>query len=115
MKYESYNFQSKEEVNELLSSNNNDEIISALVGAINGIEDRVFLEDICCRFVNHEDFWVSKTAISSLGDIARIYKFIDLEKIIPILQKNKRENLKPVIDEVISDIKIFTKGNSYEC
>ena len=109
MKYESYSFDNKEEIEFLLRSKINDNIINALQGAINGIDDCKWLQELCLKYINHEDYWVAKTAINGLGDIARVFNDLDCLKVVNQLNQIKRKDLEGAINDTLSDIKMFLK------
>lgn len=98
----------QEEIEKELAGNNNEKKILALISAVESIEDVNWLYDIFIKYSNVEDFWISKTAINCLGDIARIYRNIDFDKIIKHLKSLRgRKELITVIDEAIEDIQLF--------
>ncbi len=110
MKYESFSNTDKEQIIKLLKSDNSEEIIATIVGAVNGVNDWEWLQNELIQLVNHSDFWVAKTAINGLGDIVRIHKNIDTQLVIDKLKDNKREDLEGVIGDCIEDISLFLKS-----
>lgn len=56
MRYENYSFKSKEEVIRLLNIGSSENIVTALIGAVNGIEDSFWLEELCLGYLHHSDF-----------------------------------------------------------
>ncbi|RWX03663.1 hypothetical protein [Flavobacterium cerinum] len=109
MIYDNYLFKSKEEVIGLLNTGSSENIITALIGAVNGIDDWFWLEGLCLNYLHHTDFWVSKTAINSLGDIARIHKVLNVEKVLSELKLIKENKLSGLIRETVLDIELFVK------
>lgn len=109
MRYENYSFKSKEEVIRLLNIGSSENIVTALIGAVNGIEDSFWLEELCLGYLHHSDFWVVKTAINSLGDIARIHKTLNVEKVLSELKLVNEVKLNGVIRETVLDIELFIK------
>lgn len=109
MVYDNYSFKSKEEVIGLLNTGSSENIITALIGAVNGIDDWFWLEGLCLNYVHHPDFWVAKTAINSLGDIARIHKSLNVEKVLFEFKLVNEVKLKGVISETVLDIKLFIR------
>jgi len=114
MKYQSSSFSNKEEVNKLLESNSNEDIISAILGSVNGINDFYWVQSLCLKYINHNDFWVAKTAINSLGDLARIYKEMNTDKVCNALQAVEDEKLLPTISDTLEDITLFKNNNESE-
>ncbi|TRX34061.1 hypothetical protein FNW52_14725 [Flavobacterium sp. ZT3R18] len=108
MIYENYSFTSKSEVEKLLNGNNED-IKKAIIGAINGIKEWEWLQNLCLKYIFHNDFWVAKTAIDGIGDIARIHKKLDVNKVKYDFNQISDERLKPIINSVMDDIKVFLK------
>lgn len=108
MIYENYSFTSKSEVEKLLSGNNED-IKKAIIGAINGIKEWEWLQDLCLKYIFHNDFWVAKTAIDGIGDIARIHRKLDIAKVKYDFNQISDVRLKPIINSIMDDIKIFLK------
>jgi hypothetical protein len=108
MIYENYSFTSKSEVEKLLSGNNED-IKKAIIGAINGIKEWEWLQDLCLKYIFHNDFWVAKTAIDGIGDIARIHRKLDITKVEYDFNQISDVRLKPIINSIMDDIKIFLK------
>ncbi|UKB85074.1 hypothetical protein LF887_05455 [Chryseobacterium sp. MEBOG06] len=49
MEYKNYYFADKSEVVKML--NNNKDIIEVIIGAINGIDDPEWLEEICIKYI----------------------------------------------------------------
>ncbi|MFY7730153.1 MAG: hypothetical protein ACOVRN_11605 [Flavobacterium sp.] len=114
MNYERFCFEDKEVVIFLLNSGEQQKIVSAIVGAINGIEDRQWLEDICMGYIHHNDYWIAKAALNGLGDIARIYKTINLEKLNKEITKISNDALKPVINDLKTDLKMFLGNQIFD-
>lgn len=108
MHYQNYNYTSKSEVIKILDSNTN--IIEVIIGAINGISDPEWLEELCIRYILNEDFGIARAAIYGISDIARMYhKLLNREVIEKQFSKIKDQKLKYIIQEVKDDLKIFLK------
>ncbi|UMY66012.1 MULTISPECIES: hypothetical protein [unclassified Flavobacterium] len=107
MEYESFFFDTKEEVEKILANGSNEEVVSAIIGAVNGIDDGQWLQELCLRFCNHRDFWVSKAAINGFGDIARIHKYLEKSRVLQALNSIDNERLVPIIKQTIQDIELF--------
>lgn len=108
MEYKNYNYKNKSEVIKMLENNQN--VIEVIIGAINGIDDQKWLEEICIEYILDEDFGIARTAIYGIRDIARIYNNLMNKKIIQDrFNQVKNEKLKFVIQEVNEDLDIFLK------
>lgn len=104
MEYQNFCFSDKEEVIKMLNSSNQSERVSAVIGMVNGITEGIWVQNILLRLIHDNDYWVSKTAISSLGDLVRIYKHIDKDLIINELKSIIEPEKVPYVNEVIQDI-----------
>lgn len=107
MEYENYLYTNKNSVELLLKNADNKQIISVIIGAINGIDDWKWLQKLCLQYINHKDYWVSKTAISGIGDIARIHHKLDKEEVLGCLKTVENEKLKDSISSTMEDISLF--------
>ncbi len=109
MEYQSFFFDDKQKINQILSNGSDEEIVGAIIGAINGIDDSQWLEEVCLRFLNHSNFWISKAAINGLGDIARIHRYLDTNRVLHALSLIDNERLLPIVKQTIQDIDIFVR------
>lgn len=109
MLYQNFSYSDKNEIELLLKTNKSEKIISAIIGAINGVEDWKWLQDLCLKYIDHSDYWVSKTAISGLGDISRIYKSLEKEKVVERLKMISNSKLLGIVDSTLDDISLFVK------
>jgi hypothetical protein len=107
MEYQELNYSSKNEIENLLSSDDRDDKINALVGMVNGVNDRIWVQNKLLIFVHDEDFWVAKNAITGLGDLARIYKELDILKVKAALKSVSNKSLEGVISSTFEDFDIF--------
>lgn len=79
------------------------------MSALNNIDNLNWLQSVLIEYINNENFWISKTSINLLGDLARIYgNEIDKKMILKKLKTIKRADLKNIISETMEDIEIFT-------
>ncbi|QTE21205.1 hypothetical protein [Polaribacter cellanae] len=108
-KYKSDLLESKEDLYKILDKGTNEDIKLALIGAVRGIDDFNWLQSIYLKYINHSNFWVAKTAINCLGDLARIHKKINLTELYYSFDKIEDEKLKPTIQDTLEDIMIFVK------
>ncbi|WP_026993023.1 hypothetical protein [Flavobacterium subsaxonicum] len=109
MVYENWEFSSKAEVEDILGIGTSDAIVRAIVGAVNGIDDWVWLQDLCWKYTDHPDFWVANAAIRGLGDIARLHKTLDEAKIMENFNKISSVRLQSSIKDALEDIEIFLR------
>jgi len=108
MEYKNYNYTDKSEVTEMLANDQN--VVEIIIGAINGIDDQEWLEDMCIGYILNKDFANARTAIYGVGNIARIYKrLLKRKEIQQEFDKVTDERLKFVIKEVTDDLEIFLK------
>ncbi len=107
MIYENFDYSDKEKVLELLSSLNYQSRCEAIIGMVNGIPDQAWVLDRLLVLVNDENFWVAKTAINSLGDLARMYGELDLERVNCVLDQIIRKELEQEISETREDFDLF--------
>lgn len=109
MKYKNYSYIDKVSIELLLQTDDNEQIISAIIGAVNGVDDCKWLQKLCLDYSNHSDYWIAKTAICCLGDIARIHSKLEKENVYRHLKKIKNEKLLAIINSTIEDIEMFVK------
>jgi len=70
-----------------LKSKNNSDIIRALIRlAMNDSEWR-WVQKRCLPFLRHTDPWVRGAAATSLGHLARIHRRLDMDVVIPELER----------------------------
>ncbi|HAZ02548.1 MAG TPA: hypothetical protein DCY97_10310 [Marinilabiliales bacterium] len=109
MEFQNYNYTDKEEILSMLNSLDQSKRIQAIIGMINGVGDRLWLQNRLLELVHDNDFWVSKNAITGLGDLARIYGELDVQKVLHELRRIKNKQLEGVIKDVIEDINLFIR------
>lgn len=109
MEYENFEITQKDNAKKLIDSGNPELMIQGIIGSINGINDAKWLQSICLNLVYHPNFWVAKTAISGLGDIARIHNWLERDKVFDKLSKIKEPKLMGVIEVLEDDLNIYFK------
>jgi len=107
MQYENFFFDNKHEVEGILNHGSPEEKVGAIIGAINGVDDSEWLQEICLRYCHDSDFWVSKAAINGLGDIARLHRSLDKNRVVSVLGSIKDQRLLPIVRQTIQDITFF--------
>lgn len=111
MKYESFNYSDKEIVEKLLKSDNLETRISAIIGMVNGICDREWVQDKLLENISDNNFWIAKNSIVGLSDLARIYRKLDIKKVKKHLSEVKNDSLGGVIKSVMEDFDIYLSNN----
>ncbi|ANF49635.1 hypothetical protein A0O34_03330 [Chryseobacterium glaciei] len=108
MKYQKFNYTNKSEIEQMLNDGHN--VSKLIIGAVNGVDDQLWLEELCTKYILNEDFGIARTAIYGVGDIARIYgKVLNFEIIKEKFAQIQDQRLKYVIQDVEDDFKIFLK------
>jgi len=108
MKYQSFNYTHKSEIEQMLNDGYN--VSELIIGAINGVDDQQWLEELCIKYILNEDFGIARTAIYGVGDIARIYqKLLNFEIIKEKFTQIQDQRLKYVVEDVENDFEIFLK------
>jgi len=111
-KYEEPYFSSKQETVRILNGSSAiEQKVNAIVGAINHLNDPVWLQELCLNFINHPDKWVAGAAINGLGDIARNFGLPNVDLVVKRLigLKSDRADLIGKIEDAIDDINTFIK------
>lgn len=109
MEYDNTSFIDKQKAIELFKTGDSEIVCKTLIDAISYIHDRQWLQDKCIELSQSSDFWISKTAINCIGDIARIYKKLDAKKVKYLFSelKKKRKELLGTIEDVEDDFEIY--------
>jgi hypothetical protein len=110
MIYESIEEISKDEAERLFNILEGSDLCRLLIG-ISSVEDWKWAQEIFFQYIYHEDIWVAKSSIISLGHLARISGNIDKKRVFKKfkLLKINRPELSGNIEDAINDIKIFVK------
>jgi hypothetical protein len=87
MKYEELHAISREELQSELDSGERERVSRALVRAALHDADREWLEDLLAKHLEHPDSWVRGVAATCTGHAARIHRALDLERMLPLLEK----------------------------
>lgn len=111
MKYERPKPIDKKTAIKLLQSSDIHVVCKTLIDAVAYIDDQEWLQDECLKFSKSNEYWISKTAINCLSDIARIFKKIDVDKVKKVFSELRKERpkLTDLITEAEDDFKVFLK------
>ncbi len=111
MTYYDSNDITKEIAIEQLRSSDRKILTETLIDIVNSIDNPTWILEVCNKFAYHADYWVAKTAINCIGDLVRIHKYFAIKEIKTILKRisKERKELKDVIKDVKSDIRIYSK------
>ena len=72
--------------------------------------DYVWAQERCLRFCEHEDSEVRSVAALCLGHVARIHRKLDLDKVLPVLQRLlKDEQTVGRAEDALDDIKRYVR------
>ncbi|WP_121966848.1 hypothetical protein [Myroides sp. N17-2] len=87
--------------------------IHKLLEVVHSSDDWKWLQDICLKLSSDSDLDLSNLAITCIGHIARMYKKLELELIVPFLQdlKNNNSNLAGTAENALDDIYISMYKN----
>lgn len=100
----------KKEVRKFLRSNDIETLTTVMLYMVNNFDDWIWVQNKCIQLFDHKNFHVQGLAITCIGHLARIHGKIEKNKVIPILEKLKRnEHLVGRIEDALDDIKMFTK------
>lgn len=84
------------------------EIIDALARITYNDPDWRWAQDCCLRYAEHPDPGVRGVAANCIGDLARIHKCLDLDRVFPVLKKLlSDENVVGRVEDALDDIRIF--------
>ena len=90
------------------ASGNIDEICDALVRITYNESDWQWAQECCLRFAEHPDSGIRRVAANCIGDLARIHKCLDLDRVFPVLRKLLTdEKTIGYAEDALSDIHIF--------
>jgi hypothetical protein len=69
-----------------------------------------YVQNECLKYLEDENHDIVQLAIICLGHIATFHKYIDKEKVLPILYKKILDKeLTGVVEDALGDIKMFVK------
>lgn len=113
MKYEPIEPISKEKAEVIFNSGEAHEIEKALTRLAYHYKNWRWVQAKCLFYVENGNDGLQQTAILCLGHLARIHRQLDLEIVIPLLEKLKSQNnLQGQIEDALDDIDIYTSRSN---
>lgn len=101
----------REEIVEVFSSGQADEICTALVAMAYYDEDWKWSQDQCLHFLEHPDLSVRAVAASCLGDIARRHHQLDKAVVESVLKRHLHdETISGQVQDALDDMELFLKN-----
>ena len=100
------------ELESLLKSDNEQELIEALMYAVFNIDEPRWIQEKCHELIySDKSLNIKGLAITCLGHVARIHGTIDKNITIPLLIKlSKDQNLSGRVSDALDDIEQFVKN-----
>jgi len=88
------------------------EACTELVCLVFSDSDPAWLQQRCLALFDHPSHEIRAFAITCLGHIARIHRTLDLEAVLPELERMRadREGVSIRIDDALDDISMFARG-----
>ncbi len=101
---------SRNEAERVFSNASDYEIIEVVQRLANTQGDWEWKQDICLFYLGSTSVDIQRVSVRSLGDIARINRQIDVERVRTVLKEAGRyQELQGYVEDALNDIKIFTK------
>jgi len=108
MRYKEAEPISRREAEVAFSSGSPERISDALVSAAFFDPDWRWVQDICIQYANHSDLQISGMAVTCFGHLARIHGNLEMERVLPILQKLRKDpKLAGKVDDALDDINMY--------
>jgi hypothetical protein len=108
MRYEEVKPVSRDEAEVALSSGSPDALSRTLLSMAYHDDDWRWVQDTCITFTNHPDPEVSALAVTCLGHLARIHGVLDTDKVLPVLEKLRKDpKIAGRVDDALDDIKMY--------
>ena len=110
LKYEAIEAQSRDQLAAQLCSSDPDVICTALIAAALHDPDRLYVESLIMKFLDHGNPWVRGAALIAAGHVARIHRALSTEHIVPVIEKllDDRE-VQGKAQDALSDIRMFVR------
>lgn len=104
----------EEDVEHVIADGNPDELLYVpIVVGMNAADcDREWAENICLLLASHSDFNVRGNAVLGFGHIARTCRALNIEKVLPIVQRalqDSHEYVRGHAEDAMSDIEFFLR------
>lgn len=101
---------SHEEATRLLASDLESNVAAALISIGLNEQDRIWAQNTCLKYLESESKSVAASAITALGHIARRQGGLDLDAVLPALEKVKEKfpSLEGTVADTLDDIEAFT-------
>ena len=103
------------EAEKALSSGDTAAKIYALLRSAHHDPDWRWVQDTCIEHALNADFELAYTATICFGHLARIHGALDLNKVMPVLTKLRKDPAhKGVVEDIIQEIRFFTSDRNDE-
>ncbi len=99
---------SRQEAERIFAHGTSADVATALVDITFHDPDWQWLQDKCLAFTGNADASVRQIAITCLGHVARIHGRLDLETVLPVLDKLSTDSAL-VTDDALDDIRMFVE------
>ncbi|MDR8363173.1 hypothetical protein [Pseudomonas sp. JL3] len=101
---------SHEEATRLLASDVETNVAAALISIGLNEQDKTWAQNTCLKYLESESESVAASAITALGHIARRQGDLDLDVVLPALEKVKKNfpSLEGTVTDTLDDIETFT-------
>jgi hypothetical protein len=98
------------EASDAFASQSSNRIIDALLRLSHFPIEYDQTEQACLTYLNSEDSELRRVAVLALGHLARTCRFINKDKIIPILKAmGKDPAISGTVEDALDDIEIFAR------
>ena len=110
MKYEELGPIDRDEAERTLAGQDAEAVSLALLRLALHDPDWRWVQEQCLRFVGHPDVWVRRNAATSLGHLARLHRQLDSSRVIPVLEKLKKDpEVASEAETALDDLTIFLR------
>jgi len=98
----------REEAESAFASGDSEEIAFALVNVAFHDPDWRWVQEKCLGLAQNDIAAVRQIAVTCLGHVARIHRELDLERVLPVLNKLSRDS-EVHVEDALDDIRMFMK------
>lgn len=110
MRYEPVAPMSRSEAEKALRSGEPALVSRALVSVVFHERDRGWAERWCVELLEHPDAEVRGVAATCLGHLARIHGNLDLESVLPALERAATDTrVQGAVEDAFDDIRVFVR------